>query len=295
MKGKCLFYQRWINSNILYVKDLVQEEGIIRTDEDLYNIITDKTDILKEISVIKKYIYKRLTHIDITVAPHVKVREKPYIIYKNKINFISDKKSKFFYIVLKSKTESRQNMETIYSRNFRFANNKYTWETIYQQKLADIDIIKVKEFNFKILQNILPCGKVLSKWKTSISSKCSHCSELETVSHMLYECTRTQEIWEQISKCINCNISWKNIVCGWPNYTRSNKIKAYNVIISTVAYAIFKVNSNCKFQGTNYSNVHLTNYICEYLLYCINALSDITRKPLIKMYVKRITDIFEYE
>ena len=44
-------------------------------------------------------------------------------------------------------------------------------------------IIKIAEFNYKILQNILPCGKVLHKWQHDISDKCNHCGEIETVEH----------------------------------------------------------------------------------------------------------------
>ena len=203
---------------------------------------------------------------------------------------MTDKKSKFFYAILKARKESRPNMETIYARNFNFENNKVIWKDIYEQKLVDINIVKVKEFNFKLLQNILPCGKVLSKWKPTISSKCSCCNEIETVLHMLFECNRIREIWNKISLCLNCNISWKNIVCGWPNYIRSSKIRSYNIIISTIAYSIFKVNSNCKFEEKIYNNVQLIRYICQYLSYYTNVILDIENNSLINMYVGRILD-----
>ena len=57
-----------------------------------------------------------------------------------------------------------------------------------------------------------------------------------------------------------------------------------------LAYSIFKVNSNCKFEEKNYNNIQLLRYICEYLKYYTNVVLDIEKNPLIIMYVGRIVD-----
>ena len=100
--------------------------------------------------------------------------------------------------------------------------------------------IKLKEFNFKLLQNIVPCGRILSKWKANISENCNVCNEIETVRHMLFECERVKQLWIVISQILLYSIKWKDIVIGIPDYNcRSEKINFYNIIISIVAYAIF--------------------------------------------------------
>ena len=63
------------------------------------------------------------------------------------------------------KNISRPHMESIYARNFSFCNSDKTWRSIYNQKICTLKIAKMKELNFKILHNIVPCGKVLSKWR----------------------------------------------------------------------------------------------------------------------------------
>ena len=44
-------------------------------------------------------------------------------------------------------------------------NNITIWKNIHEQKLGDIPIPKISEFNCKILHNIVTCGMYLSKWK----------------------------------------------------------------------------------------------------------------------------------
>ena len=73
------------------------------------------------------------------------------------------------------------------------------------------------------------------------------CKEVESIKHMLYECSHVSKIWLRISNILGCSVKWKTIVCGYIEYTVTDKIFALNFIISMIAYAIFKENSNCKF------------------------------------------------
>ena len=194
--------------------------------------------------IIKNNVIRHLRHFDSSIAKYVKIRTKPYLLYMNRIYIIHDQKSRFFYKILRSKLESRPNMESIHARNFKFENTKSAWQNIYKQKICDINIVRIKEFNFKLINNILPCGKILNKWQTNVSAKCEYCSQIETIQHMIYECERVKIIWKLISEIIKCNIMLKTITCGWPSYDISKKLYCFNVIISIVTYAIFRINSH---------------------------------------------------
>ena len=73
----------------------------------------------------------------------------------------------------------------------------------------------------------------------------------ETTKHMLFICPRTQRIWHKMSLLFKINITWKHIVCGFPKYTATVNIRCINTIISIIAYSIFKINSQCKYEQTN--------------------------------------------
>ena len=74
---------------------------------------------------------------------------------------------------------------------------------------------------------------------------------------MLYECLIIRQLCYDIFNELKINISWKNIVCGSTYCELSDKIKIYNILISTVYYAIFRENSNSKFEKKDYSNVDI--------------------------------------
>ena len=266
-KGKCLYMKRWISEGILYVKDLINDRGLIKSDVELYRSLTDKIDIYKEIFIIKGHVLKHIKDFDTSIARHIHINITPYLLYQNKIHVIKQQKSKFFYEILRNKQETKSNMESIYARNFNFENTPTLWRNIYKQKIIDIKIVRLREFNFKLLHNIIPCAKVLCKWNATISETCTYCNIVETTPHMLYECIRIRNIWKLISDTLKCNITWKNVVCGWPAYEHTPKIKTYNVILSIVAMAMFKANSHCKFENKNYGNIDMRHKIIEYLMY----------------------------
>ena len=54
MKDKCFYFPEWIEDGILYVKDLINENGQYKSDEELYNMISNKRNIISQISLIKK-------------------------------------------------------------------------------------------------------------------------------------------------------------------------------------------------------------------------------------------------
>ena len=181
-------------------------------------------------------------------------------------------------------------METIYSREFKFENVKSIWKNVYSQKVKLIKIIKISEFNFKLLHNIVPCGKVISKWQHDISSRCEVCNEIETAQHMLYNCTRIKKIWCVIANVLKIDIKWKNIVCGFPKYEQSTgSLAAINYILSIVAYAIFKENSYTKFQKKPYNEVNIAikvkmNLISYKLIlhetFCGNVMESVFEKVI---------------
>ena len=255
-----MYLKSWISSGLLYVKDLIDENGCIRNSNVLYDICTDKRNVHKDMFILNNYVTKKVKSIDYSIAPYVKICDLEFIVHRNKRVYIKGCKSKVLYNMFVQRVLSRCNMESIYAREFCFVNNSNMWENVYNQKVVHIKSPRLKEFNVKILHNFLPCGKVLSKWK-GMSDKCAYCDHIETVKHMLYECQRLRDMWDFISDILKCNITWKQIVVGFPSCEDSDKIRCFNVIITIIAYAIFKENSHCKYENKNYAVSNITRVV----------------------------------
>ena len=173
-----MFYKQWASSDILYVKDLVNENGCVLNDRELYDRVRNKQNIHQEIFTVKNYIVKHIKGRDISISPYVKIKDDVSLVFNNRIYDVSNQKSKFFYSILTSKMVTRLPMQSIYSREFNFQNQATLWKSIYKQKICDLKIINLEEFNYKLLNNIVPCGYVINKWKANISKYCDVCGEL---------------------------------------------------------------------------------------------------------------------
>ena len=113
----------------------------------------------------------------------------------------------FFYELLKKEVQERNYMEARLSERFHFENTIFVWKSIYMQKVKFVYCVKLAEFNFKVLHNLVPCGYTISKWDKNIQSKCDYCGNEETTEHMLLTCNRINVIWSNLEKVLKMNIT----------------------------------------------------------------------------------------
>ena len=292
IKESNLYLKNWVKENIMYVKDLVTLDGSFFDENEIYKTIENKSNIIQEMYIIKRYVLKRFKHIDSKIGNHVNIKESYVILSGNTLFDLRDKKSKFFYKMLVKKNTVRANMESIYAREFHFQNSMQNWQSIYQQKLCFKGFNEVKYFNFKLIHNFLPCGNVLNKWQKSISKYCDLCNEIESLRHMLYDCPHIKQIWLNISNIIDCNINWKLIVCGFINYELTDKIIAYNFIFSVIAYSIFKENSKCKFNGKRLEIENIM-FSIKRMIYTYYITLEMLNTNLLFNYLKKILCNFD--
>ena len=64
--------------------------------------------------------------------------------------------------------------------------------------------IKLRVFQYKILNNILLGNKMLFKLRKVESPLCSFCkAEDETYTHFFYRCRKTSILWRQLQECFS--------------------------------------------------------------------------------------------
>ncbi len=80
--------------------------------------------------------------------------------------------------------------------NYPFLSTIKIWAGINTFLLPN----KMKELHYKILHMYYPCNSLLSKFKLDFSSQCTFCnSNLETISHLFFECDYAKDLWKEIS------------------------------------------------------------------------------------------------
>ena len=86
-----------------------------------------------------------------------------------------------------------------------------------------------------MLNNILPTGDNLYKWKKVLKGSCIYCNEKEhNLKHLLWGCAHLNNFWNKISRILHVDIMWQCVVLG------CNDNKECNRIISLLCYLIYK-------------------------------------------------------
>ena len=89
--------------------------------------------------------------------------------------------------------------------------------TVYTTKIKKITDRKIAEFNYKVINNILPCNKNLTKWRIINDEKCPACNLTHNIVHMLYECCHSRRLWATVSATLGINVSTDKILVGCQN------------------------------------------------------------------------------
>ncbi len=238
IKGKIVFYHHWSKSKINYVKDLFDLNGDFINEETILNKLVIKVNWISEYSCIKTMLNKLIDEFEFNTrnAPFVNIKNAWTLTHKNSIYNLRNQKSNFYYPLLIDKKFIRNYMEHAWERDFNIPPN--AWPSIYTHKVWKLVDRKLAEFNYKILCNILSNRALVSKWNNNIDNKCPFCDDIQNTKHLLFECPRVNNIWVLIGSILQVNITYKHIVIG--NEPDSDFIKNRNLLISYIAYAIYK-------------------------------------------------------
>ena len=122
--------------------------------------------------------------------------------------------SKLFYKTFVEKKYQKPLSERKWDNYLGISLNNLDRQNIYVTSLKSLEYKKFCEFKFKILHNILPCGKLVSKWSPTQPYYCQFCLEPETIVHMLYTCSSVKNIWLKVSEILQLEIQCKHVILG---------------------------------------------------------------------------------
>ena len=294
VKGKTLFFSNWIESGFLYVKDLLNNDGTWLKEHEFILKLQKKNNWIAELMMLKKSLSKYLNGKELSDCKYIQdilVKRTSFITH-SKIYTISEDicSTKFFYTILRNKKHERPHSEKMWARELNLTLQHLEWRDIYQNIITSTKYKKFSEFKFKIIHNILPCGKLISKWEKTKSRYCSHCGEIETIQHLLFECNRIKDLWTKLSKILQLDIQLKHIILGLKNLSAVNEIKS--IVIVTVMYATYCTWVKCSFDNLCYNSVNLYQIIKEYIVFYCNVFvymyKDVESKNCLTHYKEQI-------
>ncbi len=236
-KNRCLFDVDFINAGIIHVKDILYENGLLK--QNVYQRIENKQRYFEIISNIQRAMlkYDGIRYMN----DFVNIRN-----VENRIT--TNRKCKDYYneLVKSVRIESKANSKWASIIDF-----EAEWTYIYQNKLKNQLDMKILEFNFKVLNDILATKSNLFKWKISPNADCIYCGNIEDISHLLFYCRQPRNIWTRVSAFFSFQITLKEIIFGVSN---ENEV---NTVISYICYAIYKKYLIDKSNVDNFYDLHM--------------------------------------
>ena len=226
--GKSVYWENWHVAGILRIKDLLEEDGKFLSYGNFlrkFGLATPFTNLWGLIAAIPLGWKRELQSTNGENRQGGKSTFLPGQILTSKSarNILIQKK---FKEPLASSRLQRLGVEemkisAIYKLPFRI-----TRET------------KLSIFQFKIIHNILPCRNLLYKMNISESPLCEFCNELETLSHMLVNCSRIRDFWNSVlfrwnsQNNDNYNFDELGIMYGYNPGSSGSYIFNYYILLS---------------------------------------------------------------
>jgi hypothetical protein len=194
-----ILYKDWHNKGILLLHDILKENGEFKSLNEI-NDEFNMTASCMEFNALKSAIPNKwrldLKKMKIP-ANAISNEEKAFITCNNRMLSLNIAVNQDIYWEFVTKKITKPIAATKWCTEFNIEDEQ--WPLIFKN-YANIKDTKLKSFQFKVLNNLLPCNLYLNRIGKSDTDKCPKCNKLEDIIHYLSECPNTKMLWQQLSR-----------------------------------------------------------------------------------------------
>ena len=198
-KGNCLLMENWIKDGIIFINDILDNNGTI-SEKVVLSKLSVKQNWIAEFSMLKNAIPKIWQQ---------KIQTEESVKTKVNVNWSNDQIIFFMKNLVEFKNKNIYNVMLIKVSSMKPLGFSIWMKKLYIQHYSDFEIAcnfifthlrdnKFKVFRWKLLHYILPCKELLCKWKISSDDKCKKCKVQENYYHFFFECRRLESFWNVI-------------------------------------------------------------------------------------------------
>ena len=199
--NKVVFYEKWCDAGIFFINDLMNENNVFMTHQELclkYNLNINFLQYYSIMHMIPKAWKDKIQN-----------RDKLRVVTSENFEYVKNHKKscQYFYkkYLLKYSEQPKQKQEkwdTILNSEIE------NWEYIFQLPFCCTKNNKFRIFQFKIIHRTLCTNASLYKFKLKETHMCSFCNETkETIYHLFWECPLIRNFWIEIGDLLlnQCN------------------------------------------------------------------------------------------
>ena len=237
-----LYYEGWYQTGIVFLKDIFKNGNFLSTTEIFTQLKTRKSrqKLIFDYTVLRQAIPKIWisNHLATFTKFNNNSLETPKIRIgaRNQIRLIQDISTKQFYRLMYS-GGSDSNRCCIYWEEI--IDTPLHWTKIFKRNLRNCQENKLREFNFKIMYNLLPVNKNLYRWNIKTDGRCQHCGIDEDNLHAFIECGLNKKLFSYLSTIVKL-IYDVNLKIAGIHLLKAHKETELDLFLTIAFWCIYK-------------------------------------------------------
>ena len=240
LEGQTLFEETLFLKNIYRLHHICEENGELKPEAHFIMLGLSRVEIDKVNKIYKVAPYEWKQNVQ-PLRKSIHTGFSLEFIFSKKVFTFEDLTAKMVY-----KSQIKKNVETNSAGgNLMTLYNipRKEVEKIYVQPRMCTLSSKLREFQFKLLHNILYTNHHLHRFRFHENGLCSFCKNFEeTYQHVFFECNTIKEVWGKCGDRFNLPIlkklSWKQIHIGIDDTTFKTE-QLLNHILILIKFMIF--------------------------------------------------------
>ena len=108
-----------------------------------------------------------------------------------------------YWTIIEKRFPVRQGARITWEKDLEMTILEDEWWNLYPFFLQNVKPAKLRYFQYRILTRSLTLNVMRNKWDSTISKMCTFCQqEIETITHIMYNCRHTENLWGKLSKVV---------------------------------------------------------------------------------------------
>ena len=274
-----LFYKEWFHSGIVRLEDILTEDGSFKSLEEIISILkfrNSKRCAIFEYTKLRQSIPRVwLAQISNNRKQETSQLTVPSMIIGKVTKRLQNVTSKYFYnnLIQQEGTNTRC---CFYWEDITKLN--ITWKRCFERNLAIPKENKMREFNFRVLYNLLPVKKNLCKWNIKDDPKCVTCQVDEDIVHALVTCQLNKQFWSHIIWVIQ-EVFHKQVDIDIDLLIKNNEHDDLDDFIDIAFWSIYKLILSRNYKGVDKRESSLKLVFTSELRKRLEANKICTGKP----------------
>ena len=238
---KPFLYQKYLKAGIIFIGDLLNEQGDFLTYEQFitkHNITTHFLQYASLINATKSFI-KNLNNLTDDIFKSLK---NPIFPFKLNILLKDTSGCKRIYDTLNNRTITPKAQLKYAKEGFLYDTQE--WEMFYTIPFHSVKDTSLAWFQYTILHRIVATNKFLHMIHYVDSNVCTFCDNFPETIHLFFKCDKVHNLWKEVNSWILCktgieiNFNKDIVMFGMINNKNSSFVNWLTINIKYYIYSM---------------------------------------------------------